>query len=703
MTISSGPFGDINLVVNYYSMILRISTSLCCIVAVLVTISSAAPYYEGRIRVTIRDSSRNKDIPVTIIYPADSASGDNRPLVGTGANAIPTFGVVVMGHGYQMPVTAYKSFATNICQNMGSYVVVLPETGSGLFPNHGDFALDMVAACAYMQREGKRQGSIWKDHIANDNILAGHSMGGGAAFLAAKQALQSGAFQLTSVIAMAPAETNPSSSAAAAFVTCPTLILAGGVDCVTPLAGTVQPIYNNVAAACKTLALIPGASHCQFGDANSACNLGELNCKATITREAQFARCWQYINLLLKQDDGVASKIADTEIQTTLLAANARDVVVSSTKPCAGDTVRCIYTGNAKNILWLPDSVRSGSYSFVARSGNTKVSLINTTCFGTSRIDTVIAVYDRPTIRIEGDSLLCPQGSSLLKVVTNATPENRMTLRWSTGATTSDILVQEPGIYTATVTSEHGCGTVTASHVMDMQMVPSMALRLFGDTIQCKSTAEPIDVQIIGEMNLVEDIQWSTGDTTRRIFITKPGSYVLFASMRTKGNHPCRVYSDTMAFTLRNVQPTKPVIALRNDTLWSTEAATYAWLIDGKKIAGAIQGWYVPIVSGMYSVETTIADEHGCSAVSDPLRVTVSSVENDKLHSSITLTDNVLYLTFSQEQPSKVQVVDFSGGLVHEALVASGSTTHIIRLDGLAAGMYVVVLQGKPIGRFIKY
>lgn len=71
----------------------------------------SAPYYEGRIRITVRDTARNKDVPITIIYPADSSSGDNRPLVGTGINVIPTFGVVVVGHGYQMPVSSCLLYA----------------------------------------------------------------------------------------------------------------------------------------------------------------------------------------------------------------------------------------------------------------------------------------------------------------------------------------------------------------------------------------------------------------------------------------------------------------------------------------------------------------------------------------------------------------------------------------------------------------
>ncbi|MFM8473801.1 MAG: hypothetical protein ACKOBV_09830, partial [Candidatus Kapaibacterium sp.] len=56
--------------------------------------------FEGRMRVTVRDSVRSKNIPVTIIYASDLESGDNKPLVGTSTNTVPDFSVVVMGHGF---------------------------------------------------------------------------------------------------------------------------------------------------------------------------------------------------------------------------------------------------------------------------------------------------------------------------------------------------------------------------------------------------------------------------------------------------------------------------------------------------------------------------------------------------------------------------------------------------------------------------
>ncbi|MBU3678202.1 MAG: hypothetical protein FGM32_01160 [Candidatus Kapabacteria bacterium] len=591
-------------------------------------VAFAAPYYEGRIRVTFRDTARGKDIPITIIYAADSASGDNRPLVGTGTKNIPTFGVVVVGHGYQMPVTAYKTLGTTICQHKGNYIVVLPETGSGLFPNHNDFALDMVSAVAYMHREGKRKGSIWEGHIRDETILAGHSMGGGATFLAAKSLLQSGTSTLGGVIAFAPAETNPSSSAAAASVTCPTLILAGGVDCVTPLASTVQPIYDKLSASCKVLAVIPGASHCQFADANSTCNLGELNCKATISREAQFARCWKYVSAFLDRSDDFSRVIENTQVQTTMLPLASSELKFDRSTYCVNDTIRVEYLGDPRDVLWLPDSARGKKYVAIARGERLTISAMRTTCFGTTRLDTSISVIPRPQVEIKGARSMCPGDSIFLRAASNASAFNPLSVRWSTNETSDQIVVRRAGVYSVEVSSTQGCGSVTARASIDLVDVPPITIGISGDSILCDGKGRMV-ATLLGDVDRVRGIVWSTGDTTREIRLTKAGRYELYARMILRDSLACPVTSDTVSFSLRRYNATVPTISGDADTLTSTPADTYQWSVDGADIAGATERVHVARRTGRYRVTTTRADEGGCPATSEPRSVVVSGVEEN--------------------------------------------------------------------------
>lgn len=673
---------------------------LVLLVATLLVSAAAcwsAPYYEGRIRLTVRDSVRAKDIPVTITYSCDSSSGDNRPLVGTGVGSIPTFGVVVVGHGYQMPVTAYKSLATTICQHTANYIVVLPETGSGLFPNHNDFAQDMAAVAAYMQREGKRKGSVWEGNIRNETLLAGHSMGGGAAFLAAKALLQAGTPVLAGVIAFAPAETNPSSSAAAASVTCPTLILAGGVDCVTPLASTVQPIYDKLAAKCKVLAVIPGASHCQFADANSTCNLGELNCKATITRDAQFARCWQYVNRFLAKSDELGRVIDNTQVQTTMMFPAVTDIVLSKIDGCVGDTISIRYTGTAKDVLWLPDSLRSESFTTRIPSGGLSLTLQVNTCFGTTRIDTVVRAILLPTAEIVGDMLMCPGDSVMLTARTNATASNPVSLRWSTGETTESIVVRQPGAINVVVTSARGCGAASTSRTITVADVPRIYLRVTGDSVLCdgKGAAQ---VSLQGELSSIENVRWSSGDTSTSITLSAPGKYLLSARMTARGERTCPVATDTVEVNLRRVTPTTPQIRYERDTLWSTPADTYQWAYQGAPLPAARSNYYVPTRSGSYAVTTTRTDEGGCQAQSIPFAVTLTSVNLERSVPQLWLAGGVLRLTASPGL-HVVQVRSMRGETVLQRKVES-DTAGLISIDitTIASGVYSVSLDDVPVG-----
>jgi alpha-beta hydrolase superfamily lysophospholipase len=589
----------------------------------------AAPYYEGKMRVTFRDTARGRDIPVTIIYPSDGASGNDKPLVGTSTNTIPTFGVVVMGHGFQMPVTAYASFATNTCKTFGKYVVVLPETGSSLFPSHAEFAADMVSCAQYMQRENKRPGSIWYGHVANNTIMAGHSMGGGAAFLAAEDVLKNTSLDLTAVIGLAPAETNPSAKAAAASVTVPTLILAGGKDCVTPLAGTVQPIYDSVAASCKVLALIPGGGHCQFADENSACAFGEFNCRPTIGRTAQFDRSFRYINALIRGSDSVARAIDDTQIQTTMVFFTGNEITAESLVVCPGDTVRLRAKVPAslapEHLLWQPGNIRGSTYTMVLRDTALRVTLTNTQCFSQTTASVTVRQHPAPTLVMDPPGDICPEGSLTLR----ARAEHAARIEWSTGEVGDSIRIASPGTYRATSVSRYGCGTVTDSVVVRPIVTPRVLVDQRGDTLICNGLGG-MELTALYDAERYERVIWSNGQTGSPLVITKPGTYALSARVLPRDEADCVLRTDTVRFTLRSTDAPTPVVALRRDTLWSTPGVSYAWQVDADPIPGWNAQYLVPTRSGRYSVTVAYDGDGMCKATSEGLDVNLAtSVADD--------------------------------------------------------------------------
>ncbi|MFN2371122.1 MAG: FlgD immunoglobulin-like domain containing protein, partial [Candidatus Krumholzibacteriia bacterium] len=116
-------------------------------------------------------------------------------------------------------------------------------------------------------------------------LVMGHSMGGGASFLAA-----AGDPSLTAVANFAAAETNPSAIAACVANDRPALLFAGTNDCVTPPVDHQIPMHEAL-GGWRALVTIEGASHCQFNAYSFPCAFGEF-CSADISRQEQQDLVW---------------------------------------------------------------------------------------------------------------------------------------------------------------------------------------------------------------------------------------------------------------------------------------------------------------------------------------------------------------------------------------------------------------------------
>ena len=108
-----------------------------------------------------------------------------------------------------------------------------------------------------------------------ERMYGGHSMGGGAALLAADSDRNARA-----LFVLAPAQTNPSAIAAAANVRASTFIVLGSRDCVTPRATHGQAMFNalNLSLSIRQIFEIPGASDCQFATDSVSCAIAEQSC-----------------------------------------------------------------------------------------------------------------------------------------------------------------------------------------------------------------------------------------------------------------------------------------------------------------------------------------------------------------------------------------------------------------------------------------
>jgi len=199
----------------------------------------AQSFQIGHKQQTFVDASRsNRNITTEIYYP--SATAGNNVSIASGQ-----FPVLIFGHGFVMVWSAYAPIWNALVPS--GFIMVFPTTETGIFPSHTNFGKDIAYLVGAMKAEGTNSSSAFFGAVTNTSAAMGHSMGGGAAFLSVQYDSS-----ITALATLAAANTNPSSIAAAAGITIPSIVIAGTNDCVTPPAQHQLPMYNSLSSPCKT-------------------------------------------------------------------------------------------------------------------------------------------------------------------------------------------------------------------------------------------------------------------------------------------------------------------------------------------------------------------------------------------------------------------------------------------------------------------
>lgn len=193
---------------------------------------------------TVTVSVDGRSFPARLVQPSGSAPG--------------AYPAVAFGHGFTQSSSRYSSVLTALAAR--GYVVIAPDSETGLFPNHGRFADDLWRSLRWVR-------STQPNASQTLDAVAGHSMGGGAALVAADRYPA-----IDTVATLAAAETNPSATTASAGVTVPALYVVGSQDTVVRPA-TTQAMYAAKPAP-ATFATITGGYHCGFVDSSSFFGLG---------------------------------------------------------------------------------------------------------------------------------------------------------------------------------------------------------------------------------------------------------------------------------------------------------------------------------------------------------------------------------------------------------------------------------------------
>ena len=178
---------------------------------------------------------------------------------------------------------------------------------------------------------------------------------------------------------------------------------------------------------------------------------------------------------------------------------------------CEGDAVTLDATVPSATYRWTTGETTPQVQASPAVSASIGVQVSFGSCSSTDSV--FIRVQPRPELELPPDQALCPGMTLQIVALTDATR-----VQWNTGDTTQNIVISQPGTYTAMVEIA-GC---SRSESMTLTQVQSLFNGLGGDTLICDDATLPLDATTPGATYL-----WNTGATQARIDVEDAGTYVV--------------------------------------------------------------------------------------------------------------------------------------------------------------------------------
>jgi dienelactone hydrolase len=190
--------------------------------------------------------------------------------------------LLVLGHATMTPWTHYRYLAEPLAA--AGWLVLLPDTENGLVADQAALADDMLLLVDLV-RDRPDDLPVDLPEVAGPWALLGHSLGGGAAVLAAA------AGDPGALVALAPQErARPSMLARAGDVAAPALVISGELDCITPPDAHHAPLHAGLASTPRAHAVLAGGGHCAFATPCEPCTGAEVGCPPELEVTEQQAR-----------------------------------------------------------------------------------------------------------------------------------------------------------------------------------------------------------------------------------------------------------------------------------------------------------------------------------------------------------------------------------------------------------------------------
>ncbi len=273
--------------------------------------------------------------------------------------------------------------------------------------------------------------------------------------------------------------------------------------------------------------------------------------------------------------------------------------------------------------------------------------------------------------------------------------EDYPTYLWSNGATTKTISVSDAGAYSLMVKGSGDCDRKSKAIIVEKYPFDTIQIQRIHDFICVDGTKEL--VATIG----FEKYIWNTGDTTRTIYIDKPGIYTVKGFTK----EGCELESAELLIQ-EKAPPAKPVISQHQSSLISSEAMGYQWYQNGKKLPGKNQRTIVldDTRYGKYTV--MITDEYGCTSISDEFDFNSADVNYD-VADNVRILPNpsngifTLSMNLINNSSYLFDISDLSGKVLYSFPLTYkiGSINQQIDITNFANGTYLLNLNvnGNPV------
>ena len=291
------------------------------------------------------------------------------------------------------------------------------------------------------------------------------------------------------------------------------------------------------------------------------------------------------------------------------------------------------------------------------------------------------------TVDIKGQLTFC-EGDS----VTLTAQDGFASYMWSNGSTEKSITVSTTGNYSVTVYNQNGCpsGFGPIAVTVNQRRVPNIISNRGIFTI-CNDNPITLDAGAN-----FDKYSWSTGDTTRTLIVSKPGTYFISATNKLG----CTDYDSVTV--LSGTNPEKPLITKSNDTLYSSPAYGYQWVLKETDIQGANAPFYVlPRFTNIRDYSVKAVSEQGCFTRSDILSINSINESND-VEQFIVYPNPASNIVMIQVPPTlndsemECSILDLKGSVIFSSRINRiDDYTFQLSLPKISAGIYWLQLQPK--------